>query len=316
MTDKFISVFKAKKPIIGMLHLLGNTQQEIVENAIDEMKMMTKHGVAAVLVENYFGCTQDVENVLAVLQRDYPDVVYGVNVLGDIEIAYKLARWYNAKFIQVDSICGHHVPERERSYFEKIDALREDCDALLLGGVRFKYHPVCSGRSVEEDLEIGKQHCDAIVVTGSGTGIHTDLEKIKTFRSVLGDFPLVVGAGMTADTVAEQLTYADGGIVGSYFKYNGDAYGYMDEDRVKQFMANTNQLVFYDQIIIQSLPQIISWIQKDNTTVLFRVLEMSEDERETWLKNVLSSLSSEQKQEIIKWLFELNNLNLCDLLNT
>lgn len=119
-----------------------------------------------------------------------------------------------------------------------------------------------------------------------------------------------------ADTVAEQLAYADGGIVGSYFKYNGDAYGYMDEDRVKQFMENTNQLVFYDQIIIQSLPQIISWIQKDNTTVLFRVLEMSEDERETWLKNVLSSLSSEQKQEIIKWLFELNNLNLCDLPNT
>ena len=169
---------------------------------------------------------------------------------------------------------------------------------------------------MEEDLEIGKQHCDAIVVTGEGTGINTDIEKIKEFRSVLGDFPLLVGAGMTADTVAEQLTYADGGIVGSFFKYNGDAYGYMDEDRVKQFMANTNQSVFYDQIIIQSLPQIISWIQKDNTTVLSRVLEMSEDERETWLKNVLSSLSSEQKQEIIRWLFGLNNLNLCDLLNT
>lgn len=299
-----------------MLHLMGDTCQGIIDNAIDEMKMMTRHGVAAVLVENYFGSTQDVENVLAVLQRDYSDIVCGVNVLGDVETAYKFARWYNAKFIQVDSICGHHVPARERSYFEKIDALREDCDALLLGGVRFKYQPVCSGRSVEEDLNIGKQHCDAIVVTGSGTGINTDLEKIKTFRSVLGDFPLIVGAGMTADTVAEQLTYADGGIVGSYFKYNGDAYGYMDENRVKQFMANTNKSVFYDQIIIQSLPQIISWIQKDNTTVLFRVLEMSEDERETWLKNVLSSLSSEQKQEIIKWLLEMNNSNLCDLLNT
>lgn len=238
MTERFKNVFMTEKPIIGMLHLLGDTRQGIIDNAIEEMKMMTKYGVAAVLVENYFGSTQDVENVLAVLQRDYPDIVYGVNVLGDIETAYKFARWYNAKFIQVDSICGHHVPARERRYFEKIDALREDCDALLLGGVRFKYQPVCSGRSVEEDLEIGRQHCDAIVVTGSGTGINTDLEKIKTFRSVLGEFPLIVGAGMTADTVAEQLSYADGGIVGSYFKYGGDAYGYMDEDRVKQFMEN------------------------------------------------------------------------------
>ena len=132
MTEKFRNVFKTEKPIIGMLHLLGDTREGIVDNAIKEMKMMTKHGVTAVLVENYFGSTQDVENVLAVLQKDYPDVVYGVNVLGDIETAYKFARRYDAKFIQVDSICGHHIPARERSYFEMIDTLRESCDALLL----------------------------------------------------------------------------------------------------------------------------------------------------------------------------------------
>lgn len=238
MTEKFTHVFKIEKPIIGMLHLLGNIRQGIVDNAIKEMKMMTKHGVAAVLVENYFGDETDTENVLAVLQKDYPDVVYGVNVLGDMETAFSLAKKYGAKFIQVDSICGHLSPTAEKHFFERVDNLRAGYDGLLLGGVRFKYQPVKSGRSVEEDLTIGKQHCDAIVVTGTGTGINTDLGKIKTFRTVLGEFPLVVGAGMTADTVKEQLAYADGGIVGSYFKYNGDAYGYMDEDRVKQLMAN------------------------------------------------------------------------------
>lgn len=238
MTEKFKNVFKTEKPIIGMLHLLGDTRQGIVDNAVEEMKMMTKHGVAAVLVENYFGEETDAENVLAVLQRDYPDVVYGVNILGDLEAAFALAKKYDAKFIQVDSICGHLSPTAEKYYFDRVDSLRADCDALLLGGVRFKYQPIHSGRSVGEDLMIGMKHCDAIVVTGEGTGIHTDLKKIKTFRSVLGDFPLVVGAGMTADTVAEQLAFSDGGIVGSYFKYGGDAYGYMDEKRVIAFMEH------------------------------------------------------------------------------
>lgn len=241
MTERFINVFKTEKPIIGMLHLFGDTRQGIVDNAIEEMKMLLKHGAAAVLAENYFGDDTDVENVLAVLQRDYPDVVYGVNILGDLEKAFELAKKYDAKFIQVDSICGHLTPDAEKRYFDKVDSLRADCGALLFGGVRFKYQPVLSGRSVSEDLTIGMKHCDVIVVTGEGTGISTDLEKIKEFRSDLGEFPLVVGAGMTADTAAEQLSYSDGGIVGSYFKVGGNAYGYMDENRVKTFMESAGR---------------------------------------------------------------------------
>lgn len=236
MTDIFKSAFKNEKPIIGMLHLLGDTPKGVVENAIKEMKMMVKHGVAAVLVENYFGSVEDIENVLAVLQKDYPDVVYGVNVLGDFETAYALAKKYDAKFIQVDSICGHLYPGSEKKFYDRIDAMRADCNALLLGGVRFKYQPVHSGRSLEEDLNIGKQYCDVIVVTGAGTGIPTELDKIKEFRSILGEFPLIVGAGMKDTTVAEQLSYSDGGIVGSFFKFDGRDYGYMDESRIEKFM--------------------------------------------------------------------------------
>lgn len=40
-----------EKPIIGMFHLLGDTRQGIIDNAIKEMKMKKKYGVAAVLVE-------------------------------------------------------------------------------------------------------------------------------------------------------------------------------------------------------------------------------------------------------------------------
>ena len=241
LTDRFKEVFKCEKPIIGMLHLKGFNEASVIANAKRETEIMISNGVNAVLVENYFGSATDVESFLAVLQSEYRDVVYGVNILGDYPAAFRLANRYGASFIQVDSICGHLHPFAEEHYFNVIDELRNESNVLLLGGVRFKYQPVCSGRSVGEDLKTGSGHCDVIVVTGEGTGIATDLEKIKEFRSELGAFPLIVGAGMTAQTVKEQLKYSDGGIVGSYFKENGNAQNDMDEQRVKEFMKEARK---------------------------------------------------------------------------
>ena len=44
--------------------------------------------------------------------------------------------------------------------------------------MRFKYQPMLSEKSVEEDLKIAQQRCDAIAVTENATGEETSLEKI------------------------------------------------------------------------------------------------------------------------------------------
>ena len=62
------------------------------------------------------------------------------------------------------------------------------------------------------------ERADAIVVTGEGTGIETSIEKILQFREIIGDFPLIVGAGVTPDNAHEQLENTDGVIVGSSLK--------------------------------------------------------------------------------------------------
>ena len=229
-------VFGVDKPIIGMLHLSGYGREKVLENAKREIEIMYRSGVNAVLVENYFGDRVDVENALKYLQEAYPDKVYGINMLGFPEMAFDLARKYGAKFVQMDSVCGHLEPNYEKPFLKKLEAMRGDGDIFLLGGVRFKYQPVRSGRSLEEDLKLGMERCDAIVVTGAGTGIRTELDKIKNFRTILGDFPLIVGAGMTAETAKEQLAFSDGAIVGSYFKENGWTEHPVDEKRVKKFL--------------------------------------------------------------------------------
>lgn len=239
----FEEILKTKKVIIGMIHLAGFTQEKIFEQAKREIAQMYGAGVDAVLVENYFGGTPDVVRVLAFLQENYPNRLYGVNVLGNYAYSYELAQHYGGSFMQVDSVCGHLRPKADRKYAEMIAGIRGGGKPVfVLGGVRFKYQPIRSGRSLEEDLRLGMERCDAIVVTGSGTGVGTDMEKIRTFRRILGDFPLIVGAGMTVETCQEQLSVSDGAIVGSYFKRSGRTEQEVDPQRLDTFMERVRAI--------------------------------------------------------------------------
>lgn len=233
----FQELFPHKKAVIAMLHLKGTTAADIQARAKREISIFYQNGVDAVLVENYFGSTEDCRWALKYLKENYPDRIYGVNVLGDTESAFSLADTYGAKLIQIDSVCGHLRPHREPAFVKSLEVLRSNSQALVFGGVRFKYQPIQSGRTVEEDLKIGMTRCDAVVVTGAGTGLDTPQEKIDLFRSTLGDFPLITGAGVTVQTAAQTLSRCDGVIVGSWLKEGHDEFGDVNEEYVKQFVT-------------------------------------------------------------------------------
>lgn len=234
--EKFKQLFGHGKAVMGMIHLKGEGREDILSRAGKEVQLLLDNGVDAVIIENYFGTPDDVAAVLGELRASRPDVVYGVNVLDDDPLGFEYARKYGAKFIQLDSVAGHLVPDEDVGFGEKIAKWRSETDALVFGGVRFKYQPYNSGRSLEEDLVIGMKRCDAIVVTGDGTGKLTPMEKIREFRRIIGDFPLIVGAGMTPETCREQFAIADGAIVGSYFKDTYVDEGEVDAGHVKEFM--------------------------------------------------------------------------------
>ena len=233
---KFLDMFKNHKPILGMLHLKGETDEEVFQIALKEIDALWENGVDAVVVENYFGKPHNVEMILSYLKENKKDVIYGVNLLDNDELGFQLAKKYDAKFIQLDSVAGHLEIAEDEKFNEFITRHREECEAFVLGGVRFKYQPYKSGRSLEEDLKIGMTRCDAIVVTGDATGMETDLEKISSFRRIIGEFPLVVGAGMTAENCSKQLTIGDAAVVGSYFKDTYKDTGDVSPDHVAVFM--------------------------------------------------------------------------------
>lgn len=239
---RFKEVFSVNKPILAMLHLKGDSHQDILKRAKAEADLLISSGVDALIVEDYFGNEDDVVAVLEWLQQERPQYCYGVNVLDQLSKSYILAEKYGAKFMQIDSICGHLIPEDDVEYEQECMSLHNRGKVLIMGGVRFKYKEVLSGRSLEEDLKLGMQRCDAIVVTGEGTGMNTDIEKIREFRSVVGDFPLIVGAGLTAQTVKEQLSAGDGAIVGSCLKDTRKAEGDVSEKHTLEFMKEVSDL--------------------------------------------------------------------------
>jgi predicted TIM-barrel enzyme len=234
---KFHELFDLNKPaIIGMIHLNASAGETVLQRAKKEIDIYLKHGVYP-LIENYFGDVNDCKEVLAWMQKAHPEAIYGINILGDYHKAFLLAKQYGAKFIQIDSVCGHLTPKDDLTYAEKLAEVRQTVDVVLLGGVRFKYQSVNSGRTVAEDLQLATARCDAIVCTGEGTGLATPLKKVAEFKQTLGDFPVIVGAGVTIDTLPDTIRQSEGVIVGSWLKDNHRDYGFVNEKNVELFMA-------------------------------------------------------------------------------
>lgn len=233
---KFREVFTAPKSIIGVIHLKGDTDEDIKARAKKEIGLYIDGGLDAVIFEDYFGSYPYLEWVLDYAKTQRLPVPYGVNCLNFDSLNFKLARDYHCDFLQLDSVVGHVKPRDEASLDAFFALERPTCDALVLGGVRFKYQPVLSAHSVEEDLATAQRRCDAICVTGDGTGIQAPTEKIAHFKETIGTFPLVICSGLNDVNCMEQMRYADAAVVGSFFKDTGKDTGDVTAEKIQKLM--------------------------------------------------------------------------------
>lgn len=239
----FRAAFASDLPVFAMLHLAGSDPADRFARAQREIDLLWSNGVDAVIVENYFGDTDDVVRALDYLVAERPEVRIGLNVLKDDWRAFELAAAYGAAFVQLDSVAGHLPPDDDAVYADRLQRARAEAGCLVFGGVRFKYQPYLSGRPLETDLSLAVERCDAIVVTGEGTGLETPGDKVAEFRRIVGpDFPLVIGAGVTAEGAATQLALADAVIVGSTLKDTRVDTGDVVGEHVAEFVGAVRAL--------------------------------------------------------------------------
>ena len=238
----FSEIFKETKPIIGVIHLKGTDEADIRERAKREIELYLNGGLDGIIVEDYFGTYPNLVWALGYLQDQKVGIPYGVNCLNFDSLCFKLARDFSCDFLQLDSVVGHVKPRDEATLDAFFALERPSCDALVLGGVRFKYQPVLSEHTVEEDIKTAKGRCDAICVTGDGTGMEAPIDKIRRFKLACGDTPLVICSGVNVDNCAEQLAVADGAVVGSFFKDTGKDTGDVSAGKIELLMQQVRAL--------------------------------------------------------------------------
>ena len=229
MEKGFNELFKVSKPIIGMLHMAGDYSQDKIMRAMGEMRIYQEEGVDGVIIENYHGDVKDVMDVTR--YSKWYDIIRGVNILGKPFESFVIAHQYRLPFIQLDSVQTQGLALSSYNLFRD-----EHPNLVVLGGVGFKYTQP-TGNPLEQDIREGMSRCEAIVTTGPATGIETPISKLKQFKEIMGpSFSLISGAGVTAENLREQAQYADGFIVGSYFKPNGNTQLKVDRTLVRKFM--------------------------------------------------------------------------------
>ncbi len=78
---------------------------------------------------------------------------------------------------------------------------------------------------------------DAICVSGLTAGASTDTQALQVVKNNAGAVPVFVNTGVRAHNAADQLSIADGAVVGTYFKEDGVFENRAVTSRVSELMA-------------------------------------------------------------------------------
>jgi len=263
-------MFGVVKPIIGMVHLpplpgapayRGEPIDEIVEFALRDAQALVEGGVDGLIVENmwdlpYFvGENVPVEEAVAqaVITREVVksvNVPVGVNVIHNgwrAEIS--IAKAAGAKFVRICLLTGAMVwdtGELDHGCAAKLLRFRKELhaeDVRIFADIMKKHAVMFPGIDLQTHAEWTDFYmADAVIVTGTMTGVPPTVEDVAEVKRLLPHRPVLVGSGSNPGNIRSFLKYADGAIVGTYFKKGGIAQNPVDVERVKKFMAVVKEI--------------------------------------------------------------------------
>jgi hypothetical protein len=250
------------RTVVGMVHLpalpgaprYDGDREALVEHAVADATALEAGGVDAVLVENFgdapFYPDRVPRHVVASMTRLVDELCgavgcpVGVNVLrNDAESAVAIAAATGASFVRVNVHVGARVTDQGVIEGRAHETLRLrdrlDADVAVFADTAVKHStPLgADGSSVADLLDRGL--ADAVVVSGAATGSGVDRDRLASVAATCADrdVPVFVGSGVTTDTVGDLLAVADGAIVGTALKVEGETTNPVDPGRVRRLVA-------------------------------------------------------------------------------
>ena len=257
-------LFGVSKPIIGMVHCwplpgapgyMGYGMDEVIEAAVADARALVEGGCDAVIVENMWdipfraGPSLQPESLAAhaVVARAVRNAVtcpMGINVVHNGGVALLgIAIAAGAQFMRVCMFTGAGVWDAgsfDEGCAADLMRRRKELDAehiKILADVDKKHSVRFPGIDLATHIEWTRYFgADGLIVSGRMTGDAPDLDKVREARELAGDTPVLVGSGATEANVRAFLNVADGVIVGTDLKEDGEVARPVDALRVKAFV--------------------------------------------------------------------------------
>jgi uncharacterized protein len=251
----------ALAPCIGVLHLLPlptsprwqGDLQAVIDRAEQEATALASGGVHGIIVENFFDAPFTkgqvdpavVSAMGLVVQRlqTLITVPIGLNVLrNDARSALAIATCTGAAFIRVNVLTGVMATDQGMIEGCAHDLLRYrkelGSSVKILADVLVKHaRPLGSPNlttAVQETIHRGL--ADGIILSGWATGSPPSLEDLELAKAAAGDHPVFIGSGADWENIGTLMKAADGVIVASSLKRQGNINLPIDPIRVGQFV--------------------------------------------------------------------------------
>jgi len=249
------------KAVIGMVHIpaLPGTplydarggMNKLLDSAAADLEALQSGGIDAVM----FGNENDrpyslkappasiaaMSAVIAAL-RPVVKVPFGVNYLWDPVASVAIAAATGARFVReiftgvYASDMGLWVPDCDGALHARRNL--DVPDLKLLFNINAEFSAALDTRPIELRARsaVFSSLADAILVSGPITGQAIDASELRKVREAVREVPVFANTGVRPDNVAEVLKLADGCIVGTYFKLDGNTWNAVDPARVRRFM--------------------------------------------------------------------------------
>jgi uncharacterized protein len=227
--------------------------------ALADARALLEGGVDALLVENWGdapfaagrvepGTVAAMAAIVSEIRRTWSEAPLGINVLkNDGRAALAVACAVGARFIRVNVHAGAVLADQGIVQSDAYHVLRDRrllaADVAIFADVGGKHAVPLAPLETEQlarDL-VHRALADVLVVSGPATGQPTSLADVKRVHGAVPGTPLVVGSGVTPDTVGECLSIADAAIVGTWLKRDGDVNQLVDPDRVRRLVGAARQ---------------------------------------------------------------------------
>ncbi|MFP3122081.1 BtpA/SgcQ family protein [Ectobacillus funiculus] len=254
-------VIGTEKAIIAMCHLLPlpgdpyfnkeKSMDYVVDMARKDLQALQEGGVDAVMFSNEFSLpylTDVKTETVAAMARIIGELMseikvpFGVNVLWDAKKSLDLAAATGAKFVREiftgvyasdfgiwDTNVGETIRHQYRIGAENVKLL-------------FNIVPEAAKYLADRDIEsiakstVFNNKPDALCVSGLTAGAQTDAQLLRRVKEVVPEMVVLANTGVRLSNLEEQLSIADGAVVGTTFKQDGKFENHVDVRRVKEFM--------------------------------------------------------------------------------